>query len=234
MSGVVVTGAAGDMGAGVCAAFRALGRRVYAADRRPVDASDGRISVELDVTDRDAVFGLAQRAQDEGGLSVWVNAAGIVAPARVISADPEIWHQIIAVNLTGTFYGCAAALDAMVQGGQGGAIVNVGSLSGQLGGTGMHPAYGASKAGVHNLTKSYALEGCKHGVRCNAVAPSVIEGSMAAALSDKQREQLAAHNPMRRLGRMSEVVSTIAFLADPERAGYINGVTLPINGGSYV
>ena len=234
MSGVVVTGAAGDMGAGVCAAFRAQGRRVYAADLRPIDASDGRIPVELDVTHRDAVFGLAQRALNEGGLTLWVNAAGIVAPARVISADPEAWDRIIAVNLTGTFHGCAAALEAMARGGQGGAIVNVGSLSGQLGGTGMHPAYGASKAGVHNLTKSYALEGAKHGVRCNAVAPSVIDGSMAAQLSDNQRAQLAAHNPMRRLGRMSEVVLSIAFLADPERAGYINGVTLPINGGSYV
>jgi NAD(P)-dependent dehydrogenase (short-subunit alcohol dehydrogenase family) len=115
----------------------------------------------------------------------------------------------------------------------GGRIVNIGSLSGQVGGTALHPAYGASKAGVHALTKTYALEGARYGVYCNAVAPSVIEGAMAAQLSERQREQLAHANPLRRLARMAEVVDAVRYLAS-DAASYTNGVILPVNGGSYL
>ena len=145
---------------------------------------------------------------------------------------PLDWERIIAVNLTGTFHGCAAALAVMSANG-GGRIVNIGSLSGQVGGTALHPAYGASKAGVHALTRTYALEGARYGVYCNAVAPSVIEGSMASQLSERQREQLARANPLRRLARMPEVVEAVRYLAS-DAASYTNGVILPVNGGSYL
>jgi NAD(P)-dependent dehydrogenase (short-subunit alcohol dehydrogenase family) len=111
--------------------------------------------------------------------------------------------------------------------------VNIGSLSGQVGGTALHPAYGASKAGVHALTRTYALEGARYGVYCSAVAPSVIEGSMASQLSERQREQLVRTNPLRRLARMPEVVDAVRYLAS-EAASYTNGVVLPVNGGSYL
>ena len=147
------------------------------------------------MTDRAATFALAERAAAEaGGLSIWINGAGIVRVAKVLDADPEDWQQILAVNLTGTFHGCAAALAVMSRQGFG-RIVNIGSLSGQVGGTGVHPAYGASKAGVHALTKSYALEGARYGVYCNAVAPSVIEGAMGDQFSERQRAQLAQSQP---------------------------------------
>jgi NAD(P)-dependent dehydrogenase (short-subunit alcohol dehydrogenase family) len=142
------------------------------------------------------------------------------------------WERIIAVNLTGTFHGCAAALAVMGRSG-GGRIVNIGSLSGQVGGTALHPAYGASKAGVHALTRIYALEGARYGVYCNAVAPSVVEGAMATRLSERQREQLARANPLRRLARMPEVVDAVRYLAS-DAASYTNGVILPVNGGSYL
>jgi 3-oxoacyl-[acyl-carrier protein] reductase len=135
-------------------------------------------------------------------------------------------------STTGTFHGCAAALEVMGRSG-GGRIVNIGSLSGQVGGTGLHPAYGASKAGVHALTRTYALEGAKCGVYCNAVAPSVIEGALASQMSERQREQLARTNPLRRLARMPEVVDAVRYLAS-DAASYTNGVILPVNGGSYL
>ncbi len=226
----VVTGAAGDMGAAVASSFVAAGWHVLAADVREVEPQPGLTPMVADVAEPGAVRGLADAAVAQGALRVWVNCAGIVAACRIADADIEAWNRIIAVNLTGTFNGCAAALEAM----DGGAIVNVGSLSGQIGGLGMHPAYGASKAGVHALTKSYALEGAKRGIRCNAVAPSVIDGSMASALDPKQRAMLEKMNPMRRLGEMHEVVEAVRFLADDTRAGYINGVVLPINGGSFM
>jgi NAD(P)-dependent dehydrogenase (short-subunit alcohol dehydrogenase family) len=231
--GVVITGAAGDMGAALAASFLYDGFTVFAADIAAPSARDGLVPITVDVTDRDAVFALAQRAAAESRLAVWVNCAGIFKPVSVTQAATEDWNRIIAVNLTGTFHGCAAALDAMTKGG-GGRIVNAGSLSGHVGGTGVHPAYGASKAGVHALTKTYALEGARHGVACNAVAPGVLEGKMGGQFGDAQLERLARANPLRRLGRIDEAVEAIRFLADPARASYLNGVILPVNGGAYM
>ena len=171
-------------------------------------------------------------AAEAGPLRLWINAAGIVRVVKVGEADPEDWERIIAVNLTGTFHGCAAALAVMRRDG-GGRIVNIGSLSGQVGGTGVHPAYGASKAGVHALTRTYALEGARFGIYCNAVAPSVLEGRMGGQFSERQRAQLASANPLRRLGRIEEVVGAVRYLASAA-ASYTNGVILPLNGGSYL
>jgi 2-dehydro-3-deoxy-L-rhamnonate dehydrogenase (NAD+) len=228
-----LTGAAGDLGEALCAAFLGDGYQVYAGDITPVEPRRGLVPVHLDVTDRAAVFALAERAAAEAGpLKLWINAAGVLRVVKVSEADPVDWERIIAVNLTGTFHGCAAALEVMRRSG-GGRIVNVGSLSGQVGGTALRPAYGASKAGVHALTRTYALEGAKYGVYCNAVAPSVMEGAMASQLSERQREQLARANPLRRLARVPEVVDAVRYLAS-DAASYTNGVILPVNGGSYL
>jgi NAD(P)-dependent dehydrogenase (short-subunit alcohol dehydrogenase family) len=233
MSAVVVTGAAGDLGRALSTSFLRDGHTVFGADIAALEPGERLIPVELDVTDRAATFALAERAAAEaGGLRIWINGAGIVRVTKVLQADPEDWQRILAVNLTGTFHGCAAAVAVMSRQ-RFGRIVNIGSLSGQVGGTGVHPAYGASKAGVHALTKTYALEGARHGVYCNAVAPSVIEGSMGSQFSDRQREQLAQSNPLRRLARMEEVVGAIRYLAS-DAASYTNGVILPVNGGSYL
>jgi 3-oxoacyl-[acyl-carrier protein] reductase len=233
MSAVVITGAAGDLGRALAASFLADGYTVFGVDIAPIEPRAGLIPVALDVTDRAALFALAERAAAEAGaLSLWINVAGIVRITTVLDADPEDWDEILAVNLTGTYYGCAAALAVMSRQ-RFGRIVNIGSLSGQVGGTGVHPAYGASKAGVHALTKTYALEGARYGVYCNAVAPSVIEGAMGRQFSDRQREQLAQGNPLRRLARMDEVVDAVRYLAS-DTASYTNGVILPVNGGSYL
>jgi NAD(P)-dependent dehydrogenase (short-subunit alcohol dehydrogenase family) len=233
MVAAVITGAAGDLGQALSEAFLADGYRVYGGDIAPVAPRPGLMPVRLDVTDRAAVFALAERADVEAGpLRLWINAAGILRVVKVSEADPLDWERIIAVNLTGTFHGCAAALEVMRRSG-GGRIVNIGSLSGQVGGTALHPAYGASKAGVHALTRTYALEGARYGVYCNAVAPSVIEGSMAGQMSERKREQLARANPLRRLARMPEVVDAVRYLGS-DAASYTNGVILPVNGGSYL
>jgi NAD(P)-dependent dehydrogenase (short-subunit alcohol dehydrogenase family) len=233
MAAAVITGAAGDLGRALTEAFLGVGYRIFGGDIAPAAPRAGLTPVRLDVTDRAAVFALAERASAEAGpLKLWINAAGILRVVKVLEADATDWERIIAVNLTGTFHGCAAALEVMRQG-DGGRIVNIGSLSGQVGGTALHPAYGASKAGVHALTRSYALEGARYGVYCNAVAPSVVEGAMAAQLSERQREQLARANPLRRLARMAEVVDAVRYLAS-DAASYTNGVILPVNGGSYL
>lgn len=230
---VVVTGAAGDMGSALCHAFAAEGRRVFGADVRRC-AVEGVTAVEVDVTDRSAVFALAEQAATEaGGLVVWINAAGLVRTVPTRDAGEDDWHRLIAVNLTGTWHGCSAALETMIAGGKGGVIVNLGSLSGQVGYPGLHPAYGASKAGVHQLTKTYAMEGARHGVRVNAVAPSVLEGSMGDTFSEEQKARLIRANPMKRLGGMNDVTGVVRFLCSDE-AAYMTGATLPVNGGSFM
>lgn len=230
--GVVVTGAAGDLGRALCRSFVADGFAVYAADVEPIDAEPGLLPAHVDVTERRQVFDLAERAARETRLEAWVNAAGIFVSCAVADADEVQWHRILSVNLTGTYHGCAAALPALIRAGSG-RIVNVGSISGQVGGTGVHPAYGASKAGVHALTKTYALEGARHGVLCNAVAPGLLEGTMSRTFSERQRERLTQGNPMRRLGRMDEIARVIRFLADPTNT-FMNGAIVPVNGGAYM
>jgi NAD(P)-dependent dehydrogenase (short-subunit alcohol dehydrogenase family) len=228
VEGAVVTGAAGELGAAVARNLAADGIRVYATDLTDAAGGDGIVPLRLDVTDRDAVFALARRAAGESALRTWVNAAGIFLPVAVGVAEEDDWHRIIAVNLTGTYHGCAAALEVMA--GAGGRIVNVGSISGQFGGASVHPAYGASKAGVHNLTKSYAQAGIRHGVFCNAVAPGPIEGRMISKFGEDALDHLRRRHPLGRIGAMDEVVHAIRYLADP-RAGYTNGAILQVNGG---
>ncbi len=228
---VVITGAAGDLGGDLVRSFLADGWAVFGADRAEQTPAEGLIPVKLDVTDRAAMFALAAHAAGASRLQAWINAAGVFSATAVPDASAAEWDRIIAVNLTGTFNGCAAALQAMAP--NGGRIVNVGSISGQVGGIGVHPAYGASKAGVHALTKTYALEGARHGVLCNAVAPGLLEGRMSEGLGPRQRERLAQFNPLRRLGQIAEVTRVIRFLADPAGT-YMNGTIVPVNGGAYM
>ncbi|MHA1536504.1 MAG: SDR family NAD(P)-dependent oxidoreductase [Alphaproteobacteria bacterium] len=227
---VVITGAAGDMGQAFAASFLADGFTVYGGDVRDVPKAKGLIAVGLDVTDRDAVFALAKRSAKDSRLAVWINAAGIVSIDSIEEADEATWERIIAINLGGTYHGCAAALEAM-RGNQppGGRIINIGSISGQLGGLGPHPGYGASKAGVHALTKTYALAGARHGITCNAVAPSIVEGSMAEEFSGAQLEKYIKAIPQHRLASMDEVVAAVRHLASPG-ASYTNGVVYQLNG----
>ena len=227
--GAVVTGVAGDLGSALVESFIQDGFRVFGADVAAIPERSGLVGTTLDVTDRSSLFTLAERAAEETALWAWINAAGIVAVQPVEEADPALWARIIDVNLTGCFNGCCAALSVLRR--SGGRIVNVGSISGQIGGVGPHPAYGASKAGVHALTKSYALAGARYGITCNAVAPFVLEGRMGREFNEAQREKLVRAHPMRRLGSIAEVVHAIRYLTSLG-AGYTNGAILQINGGT--
>jgi NAD(P)-dependent dehydrogenase (short-subunit alcohol dehydrogenase family) len=230
--GVVVTGAAGDLGRTLCRSFLKDGFSVFAADLSPAAECPGLEPVRIDVTVHKAMRELAERAGRETHLQAWINAAGLFVSCPVTAATDTDWARIIAVNLTGTYYGCAVALPVLAAVG-GGRIVNVGSISGQVGGGGVHPAYGASKAGVHALTRTYATEGARHGVLCNAVAPGLLEAGVVREFDERQREKLAQAVPLRRLGGMDEVVRVIRFLASADNT-YMTGAIVPINGGAYM
>jgi NAD(P)-dependent dehydrogenase (short-subunit alcohol dehydrogenase family) len=227
--GIVITGAGGDLGRALVDAFLADGLTVFAADLKAPEARPGVVPLAVDVTDRAAVEDLAARAGRDSELKAWVNGAGLFLACPVMEGSDADWNKIIAVNLTGTWHGCAAALPVLAHAG-GGRIVNVGSVSGQVGGTGAHPAYGASKAGVHALTKTYAGEGARMNILCNAVAPGLLDGGMVREFDERQRVKLAQAAPLRRLGQMSEVARVIRFLAGPENT-YMTGAIVPVNGG---
>jgi 3-oxoacyl-[acyl-carrier protein] reductase len=226
----VITGSAGDLGRSLCEAFLKDGYLVYAADIRPQDAADGLVPVSIDVSDRGAVFALAERVARESHPQIWINGAGVFITTSITAATESDWDRIIDINLKGTFNGCAAALQILGAAG-GGRIINVGSISGQVGGGGVHPAYAASKAGVHVLTKIYALEGARKNVLCNAVAPGLLEGSMIQQFTSDQLDRVNRMNPLKRAGTMMEVTEVVRFLAGPG-ATYMTGATLPVNGGA--
>lgn len=230
--GIVITGSAGDIGRELAESFARDGYVVFGGDLAPQAPLEGLVPVSVDVTDRASVFALAARAAAESRPEAWINAAGVFVSVSVAEATEADWHRLIGVNLTGVFHGCAAAVE-MLRAAGGGRIVNIGSLSGQIGGVGVHPAYGASKAGVHSLTKTYALEGARHGVLCNAVAPSPLDGKMARIFSPSQLQKLSRANPLGRLGKIAEVVQVVRFLADKDQT-FVNGAIIPVNGGSFM
>jgi NAD(P)-dependent dehydrogenase (short-subunit alcohol dehydrogenase family) len=229
---VLITGAAGAIGQAVAAAVKREGGRAIATDLV------GRPSIDhpLDVTVEDdwqRVLGELDRAH--GRLDGLVNAAGIALLATIEDTDYAAWRKVLAVNLDGTFLGCKHALPLLKRGG--GAIVNLSSISGIVGGHNF-AAYNASKGGVRLLTKSVALHGArlKPPVRCNSVHPAFLEGPMVDDIlaqtgrPDIARGQLARDIPLGRLGEPGEVADMCVYLLSDE-SRFVTGAEFIIDGG---
>jgi NAD(P)-dependent dehydrogenase (short-subunit alcohol dehydrogenase family) len=229
---VLVTGAAGAIGGAICATIRQAGGIVIATDL----AAGSAIAHALDVTAEDGwrrVIGEVERAH--GRLDGLVNAAGVVALGTVEELDFTTWRRVLSINLDGTFLGCKYAMPLLRR--KGGAIVNLSSVSGLIGGHNL-AAYNASKGGVSLLTKSVALYGArlKPPVRCNAICPAFIESPMvddtarAAKNPERAMEKFAAAIPLGRLGKREEVAALCVYLLSDE-ASFITGADYPIDGG---
>jgi 3-oxoacyl-[acyl-carrier protein] reductase len=161
-----------------------------------------------------------------GGLDLLVNNAGILRDRTVARMSRDEWQAVIDVNLSGVFFGCKYGLQILRDGG---AIVNLGSLSAEAGFHGQ-ANYAAAKAGVHALTRVLSRECAPRAIRVNAVAPGLIETPMAAAIPAAVRSTMEQRIPLGRLGTPGEVAETILFLCSP-LARYITGHTLAVNGG---
>lgn len=233
----LVTGATGGLGAAVAEAFATEGARVALIARDPARLDslrdrlgDVTVAVAADVS----VASEAARAVDEavavfGGLDTVVNAAAIDTVWRPVGEMPvEEWDRAIAVNLSGTFYVCRAALPHLAEGS--GAIVNLTSVAG-LRAWEEDAAYNASKAGVELLTRTIAVEYGSRGVRANCLAPGVIDAGMTDLITDpEEREALVRRHPLARLGGAEEVAEAAVWLAS-DASSFTTGTTLTVDGG---
>lgn len=237
----VVTGAAGGIGAATARWLAQAGARVVLADRDG-DACEQNASGlrerghaawgrTLDVTDHAAVQAFAQRVgAEQGDVAILVNNAGVLVRRGIDDPEAEaIVRRVMEVNLHGAFAMVRAFLPALRR--TKGRIVNVASgaaFSAQANCAG----YSASKAALHMLTQTLAVDLGVDGVRVNAVAPGVIETPMTAATrSDPARlAGFLKRTPAGRLGQADEVAAAILFLVSP-LASYVNGTTLPVDGG---
>ena len=167
--------------------------------------------------------------RDFGGLDILINNAAVAHHAPILETTEAQYDKTLAVNLKGTFLACQQAIPAMIERG-GGSIVNIGSIVGiRDAGTG-ETAYAASKAGQLGLTVELAGAYGRDNIRVNAVLPGLISTPMLHAASSRIDEVRAKLNLLGRMGEAADVANAVCFLCSDE-AGYITGVTLPVDGG---
>lgn len=236
---VLVTGASRGLGRATAERFLALGARVGVHVRTPERADetarslgDNAVGISGDLTDSASARGIvAQTIEQLGRLDVLVNNAAIAYPTRIDAIPEAEWRETLDVNLTSAFLCLQAAIPTMKAQGHG-RIINVSSTAGRAVSTLAGAHYTASKAGLLGLTRAAAKELGPHGITVNAVCPGIFDTELARGNATDQRlETLKKSFPVQRLGRPEELAELICYLAS-EQAGYINGASIDINGGS--
>jgi NAD(P)-dependent dehydrogenase (short-subunit alcohol dehydrogenase family) len=240
----IVTGGASGIGLAISERLAADGCAVAVFDRNGEAADEAAAKIAatgaraaaytVDVTQRSQIDDAVARVRkDLGAATVLVNSAGLDGFSPFSKLSLEDWNQVLAVNLTGTFQCCQAAVPDMLEAGWG-RIVNISSSSAQ-GGQPLMTHYVAAKAGVIGFTKALALELAPQGITVNTIPPGFIDTPMLRASErrgflGKGVEYAAAHTPVRRAGRPEDVAAMCAFLVRDE-ASYITGQVLGVNGG---
>ena len=243
---IAVTGGASGMGAECARLFIESGAKVFIIDRNAelaaaTAATLGAEAIIGDISQSSFCDEVIDRISTGGRIDCLVNAAGIIVRADGVDTTDEDWHRNMSINLGGVFFMCRAAIQKMktqsVDGEHGrGAVVNFGSIWGELSGKGAH-AYAVSKGGVHQITRTFAIEHARDGIRVNAVCPGEVDTPMLRAagrqvpLTDEEARDMGERVvPMGRLARPVEIARMVRFLCSSE-ASYITGAMHYVDGG---
>ncbi|MBF2087831.1 MAG: 3-oxoacyl-[acyl-carrier-protein] reductase [Synechococcales cyanobacterium K44_A2020_017] len=234
----VVTGASRGIGRAIALALAAAGAKVavnYARSSQAADevvekitaAGGEAIALQADVAQADQVDGLIGAVLERWGrVDILVNNAGITRDTLLLRMKPEDWQAVIDLNLTGVFL-CTKAVSKLMLKQRSGRIINIASVSGQMGNPGQSN-YSAAKAGVIGFTKSVAKELASRGVTVNAVAPGFISTDMT---HDLNSDEILKFIPLGRYGQPEDVAGMVRFLAADPAAAYITGQTFNVDGG---
>ncbi len=236
----LVTGASRGIGKAIALALARAGANV-AVSARSVPEETAReiralrrksVALALDVSDIAAVRrGIAQAVESLGGLDILVNNAGIEQVRASVDVDEALWDRIVDTNLKGAFFCAQAAARHMIGHGVQGSIVNILSLTSEVG-IPAAVAYGASKSGLLGMTRALAAEWAPHGIRVNGIAPGYFRTALTEAFYEDRAWQAAMLGkiPMGRFGHLDDLGGAAVFLASPASA-YVTGTMLPVDGG---
>ena len=235
----IVTGGARGIGREIVFAIESQGRKVCAIDVNEetlkelsdIAKAEGKdiITEKLDITDSEALTECFHRLADEnGGIGILVNNAGITRDGLMITIKDEAFDQVISINLKAAFVAMRATAKSMIRN-RYGRIINISSVAGVMGNAGQ-ANYAASKAGLIGLTKTVARELARKNVTANCVAPGFIETEMTAVLPDKVKEAAKSTIPLQKLGKPKQIAQAVAYFASDE-ACYTTGQVLCVDGG---
>ncbi|MBM3934368.1 MAG: SDR family oxidoreductase [SAR202 cluster bacterium] len=237
----IVTGAGQGMGRAVAVRLAEGGAKVLVNDKRMdavktvVDLLKAKKAAAIgfpgDVTSKKDVDRMVQTAVEMfGGVHILINNAGILFPTKLIDMEEDEWDLVIDVNMKGTYLCTRAVLPHMMKQ-KWGRIVNFSSTAGKNVSTLGGPHYTAAKAGVLGLTRATAKEVARFGITCNSVCPGLIDTEMVRAnVTEERLKRYLDSFPISRIGEPWEVAEMVAFLAS-DRAAYVTGASLDINGG---
>jgi len=238
----LVTGSSRGIGAEMIKAFGTRGGQCvvnYLADAQGQNKADALgvakelnepLVIECDVTQPQQVEVMMKQIQDQrGGLDILVNNSGVISDRTIKKMSPEEFESVIRVNLIGTFTVTQKAAAILRNGGR---VINMSSVSGQMGLFGQ-ANYSSSKAAIIALTKVSAREFARQNITVNAIAPGFIDVGMSKGMPDEVTQNFINQIPLGRLGEAHEIVDAALFLASP-MASYITGHVLNVNGGFYL